>query len=132
MRAEEARKIAFVLATADGGCPNCAGDLADEMQRAFPEFNWRSLVNGFGDFWEEPSADTMSTELNPEDRGSAAPEKAHDSLRRSSDRRPSSGSKSLGSHSTSGVGDQGGVTGNRVGGESRACPPTPELSKDGE
>lgn len=36
------------------------------------------------------------------------------------------------SDSTSGVGDQGSVTGSRVGGESRACPPTPEPSKDGE
>ena len=42
----EARMIAAVASTADGGCTTCAMGLADELSRLFPGFDWESLVLG--------------------------------------------------------------------------------------
>jgi hypothetical protein len=30
--------------TADGGCEACVGDLAEEMERAFPGHDWHALA----------------------------------------------------------------------------------------
>lgn len=50
---QEAEQIAAVLATADGGsCWPCAGDLADEMVKVFPDYDWKQLVRTAGG-WED-------------------------------------------------------------------------------
>lgn len=38
MTLDEARKVAAIMNTADGGCPSCAGDLIDRFVGAFPQF----------------------------------------------------------------------------------------------
>ena len=40
MTLEEARKVAKIIAKADGGCSSCVGSLADGMAKMFPEFKW--------------------------------------------------------------------------------------------
>lgn len=40
MTLEEAKIIAGVLECADGGCSQCASELADEMSAVFPAFLW--------------------------------------------------------------------------------------------
>lgn len=40
MTLAEAKQIAAILETADGGCETCARGLAEKMQAAFPEFKW--------------------------------------------------------------------------------------------
>lgn len=40
MTDEEAEKIASIIATADGGCFVCVGELAEQLNEAFPEFVW--------------------------------------------------------------------------------------------
>jgi hypothetical protein len=40
MTIEEAQRIAAIVATADNGCSNCVGALADQLKAAFPEFEW--------------------------------------------------------------------------------------------
>lgn len=44
MTADEAKRIAEVLATVDGYCSTCALDAADEMAERFPEHDWPALV----------------------------------------------------------------------------------------
>jgi hypothetical protein len=42
---EEAQIIAGIFSTADSGCEFCAGELADQAQEYFPQFNWKELLN---------------------------------------------------------------------------------------
>lgn len=48
MTLDEATAIARIIGTADGGCSNCVGDLVDQMQAAFPEFDW--VMRGYGEY----------------------------------------------------------------------------------
>lgn len=41
---DQARRIALILATADGHCEVCAGALCDEMAKEFPGHDWRLLA----------------------------------------------------------------------------------------
>jgi hypothetical protein len=43
MTPEEARKIALIVSTADGGCSICVNDLFKILQDVFPEHDWESL-----------------------------------------------------------------------------------------
>jgi hypothetical protein len=36
----EARKVAAIASTADGGCHVCVGGLCDRLAEAFPQFLW--------------------------------------------------------------------------------------------
>lgn len=45
MTLEEAKKIAAIIDTADGGCPACVRDLARKFGEEFPEIAWR-FVDG--------------------------------------------------------------------------------------
>ena len=40
MTIDEARKVAAIAETADGGCCVCVRSLAEELQETFPEFTW--------------------------------------------------------------------------------------------
>ena len=40
MTLEEARIIAAIVGTADGGCAGCAGELMTRLAAAFPQFVW--------------------------------------------------------------------------------------------
>lgn len=40
MTIDEARKIATIASTADGGCCYCVDDLRQQLQAVFPEFRW--------------------------------------------------------------------------------------------
>lgn len=40
MTLEEAKKVAGIIAEADGGCAVCVGRLVGLARRAFPEFRW--------------------------------------------------------------------------------------------
>lgn len=40
MTLEEARKVAAICMTADGGCTVCVSSLARQLQERFPEFTW--------------------------------------------------------------------------------------------
>lgn len=44
MTDEQAKKLAKILASADGGCGTCGMDLAAQMPDLFPQFNWEALV----------------------------------------------------------------------------------------
>lgn len=37
MTAEEAKKVAQIASTTDGGCPSCAAQLVVRLERAWPE-----------------------------------------------------------------------------------------------
>jgi hypothetical protein len=37
---EEARKVAAIVAYADGGCSHCVAALVKELDETFPEFSW--------------------------------------------------------------------------------------------
>lgn len=50
MTMEEARRVASVLALADGGCSHCVSDLVARMQTLFPEFDWKGIVAGYDAF----------------------------------------------------------------------------------
>lgn len=40
MTLEEAKKIAAIADTADGGCEVCVRNLIEQLQETFPEFSW--------------------------------------------------------------------------------------------
>ena len=40
MTLEEARKVAAIIVTADGGCGTCVESLTELMDEAFPEYTW--------------------------------------------------------------------------------------------
>ena len=40
MTLEEAKKIAAIVETADGGCTHCVASLVDSLNGDFPEFEW--------------------------------------------------------------------------------------------
>lgn len=40
MTLDEAKKVAAICSTADGGCGYCVNELQEELQAVFPEFNW--------------------------------------------------------------------------------------------
>lgn len=40
MTLDEARKVAAICSTADGGCGNCVQNLQEILQSMFPEFSW--------------------------------------------------------------------------------------------
>lgn len=40
MNIKEARKIAEVIAQANGGCSYCVSDLIEQLNERFPEFKW--------------------------------------------------------------------------------------------
>jgi len=40
MTIDEAKKIAGIIATANGGCSCCVSRLCDILNDEFPEFNW--------------------------------------------------------------------------------------------
>jgi hypothetical protein len=44
LSADQARRIAHILSTADGGCSYCVSDLCGEMATAFPGHDWRALA----------------------------------------------------------------------------------------
>ena len=46
MTLDEARKIAEIAATADGGCHGCVSALVEQLQEDFPEFVWTHNPNG--------------------------------------------------------------------------------------
>ena len=52
MTEQEAQQVATVLATADDGCWPCASDLAGEMVKVFPDYDWKRLVRVAGG-WED-------------------------------------------------------------------------------
>lgn len=43
MTIDEAKKIAAIVATADGGCSECVKDLCLRLNEAFPEFVWEMV-----------------------------------------------------------------------------------------
>jgi len=40
MNKTEARQVAYILTTADGGCGDCFDALSKQMALVFPAFNW--------------------------------------------------------------------------------------------
>lgn len=44
MTEEEARKVAFIVATADGGCSTCVTHLTKRLLKSLPGHDWASLV----------------------------------------------------------------------------------------
>jgi hypothetical protein len=42
----EVKALARVLKSADGGCPTCTREIAEEMQELDPAHDWVSLVCG--------------------------------------------------------------------------------------
>lgn len=53
MTEEEARKIAEIAVTVDGGCFVCVGGLLTDLQVSFPEFDWAELAPGNKDEWRK-------------------------------------------------------------------------------
>lgn len=49
MTLDEAKLVAKVCATADGGCSVCVGNLAEKLNIVFPEFVWKDMKNPAGD-----------------------------------------------------------------------------------
>lgn len=50
MNEAEAKKIAAICRSADGYCTVCAGELAEQLQEAFPEFEWAQMMDVAEDF----------------------------------------------------------------------------------
>jgi hypothetical protein len=44
MTTDEAHKLAVIISTVDYGCPFCIRDVVEQMNEAFPEFDWQTLV----------------------------------------------------------------------------------------
>ena len=44
MTGRDAKKVATIIGTADGGCSHCAEALAEKMQALFPEHDWMELM----------------------------------------------------------------------------------------
>jgi len=42
MTLDEAKKIAWIVGHADGGCAHCVSDLVALLDKAFPEFVWKT------------------------------------------------------------------------------------------
>ena len=40
MTLEEAQKLAMISLTIHDGCPGCVASFTDELNKAFPEFEW--------------------------------------------------------------------------------------------
>lgn len=53
MTLEEAKIVAGIAASADGGCSYCAEDLCDKLKEAFPKFDWHHLA-GLRDATTQP------------------------------------------------------------------------------
>lgn len=49
MTLDEARRVAKIIGTADGGCSVCVGNLVDKMNSEFPEFEWTDGERGQDD-----------------------------------------------------------------------------------
>lgn len=47
---DQALAIAKVLTYVDGGCYDCAKELASSMQEIFPLYNWRKMVAEAGNW----------------------------------------------------------------------------------
>ncbi len=58
MTLEEARKIAAIAGTVDGGCAGCCEDVVERLNSAFPEFAWTVL----DDFYERPENERVLAE----------------------------------------------------------------------
>ena len=46
MTIDEAKKIAEIVSTADGGCIECVDDLCAQLREAFPQFVWKPIRLG--------------------------------------------------------------------------------------
>jgi hypothetical protein len=46
MTLDEAKKVAAICETADGGCGHCIRDLCNHLQADFPEFAWEYHAEG--------------------------------------------------------------------------------------
>ena len=44
MTADEAKTIAAIISEVDGSCSVCVKDAGMQMQKAFPDFDWRTLI----------------------------------------------------------------------------------------
>ena len=51
MNVEDARRVAGIVAGADGGCYHCAAQLAGDLNKAFPDFDWFELVATAEGYW---------------------------------------------------------------------------------
>lgn len=45
MTLEEAKKVATIVGTADGGCSHCVGYLREKLAKTFPQFKWQMNEN---------------------------------------------------------------------------------------
>lgn len=59
MTLEEAKAIAAIVQTADGGCPSCVGSLTDGLAEAFPQFVWTAREKTDSDARVEEFFDPM-------------------------------------------------------------------------
>jgi hypothetical protein len=46
MDIDEARRVARIVKTADGGCPSCVGALFEKLAKEFPQFSWATARVG--------------------------------------------------------------------------------------
>ena len=53
MTLEEAKKMAAIAMTADGGCVGCVTDMFNRLQKTFPEFTWKYTPSDFDPYVEE-------------------------------------------------------------------------------
>jgi len=51
MTIEEAKKVAEICITADGGCCYCTKDLFEQLNDKFPEFKW-AIVDSYDGTYE--------------------------------------------------------------------------------
>jgi hypothetical protein len=64
MTLEEAEKIAKIASTADGGCGQCCTSLADQLNEAFPEYEW---------VWDDENYGPIHVKVAEEEQTCVAP-----------------------------------------------------------
>ena len=45
MTNEEARKLCDIIQWADGGCGHCVTELMNDVEKTWPELDWRGIFN---------------------------------------------------------------------------------------
>lgn len=49
MTLDDAKKIAAIIETADGGCPSCVHKQLEKVREAFPRFYWEYDAENYGE-----------------------------------------------------------------------------------
>jgi hypothetical protein len=64
MTIDEAKRVAVIISSADGGCPVCVRHLAVGCHQAWPQFDWPAMV--FPDEFDADERESLAQEIKRE------------------------------------------------------------------